>query len=149
MDGWTCCGGHQQSPTRASIRAASATALEEQAGRMRKRAELRDGHGEVLQVGTVVQLALDNVDRAKMDFYNATLVVVQQVGVGALRVANRAGVYQIAPWGLVIAPRGANSSSGRQPRIAPRGKKYYSRIAIWSRIAIRGCVKIAIAPWYF
>lgn len=50
------------------------------------------------------------------------LVVVQQVGVGAHRVANRAVVVQIAPWGLVIAPRGANSSSGRQPRIAPRGK---------------------------
>jgi hypothetical protein len=59
---------------------------------MQKRAALRDGFGEVLPVGTVVQLALDNVDRAKLDFSNATLAVVQHKGVCSYIVANRAGV---------------------------------------------------------
>jgi hypothetical protein len=68
--------------------------LKEQARQMQQRASLRDGFGEVLPVGTVVQLALDNVDRAKMDFSNATLVVVQHKGVRAYIVANSADVFR-------------------------------------------------------
>ena len=48
-------------------------------------------HGQ-LEVGTVVQMGLANVDRAKMDHTTTTLVVVEQVGKESYRVANRAGV---------------------------------------------------------
>ena len=60
---------------------------------MRQRAASRDGH-DTIPVGTVVQLALDNVDRAKLDHTNATLVVVEHVGSESYRLANKAGVCQ-------------------------------------------------------
>jgi hypothetical protein len=69
------------------------SSLEQQAKRMRQRAAARDGH-DTIPVGTVVQLALDNVDRAKLDHTNATLVVVEHVGSESYRLANKAGVYQ-------------------------------------------------------
>ena len=60
---------------------------------MKKRAAIRDGMSTI-PIGTVVQLALDDVDRAKLDRTNATLVVVEHVGTESYRVANRAGVYK-------------------------------------------------------
>ncbi len=77
---------------RAQKRKAAAAALNQQADRMQKRAATRDQAGGLL-VGAVVQLALSNVDRAKLDHTCATVVVVEHVNT-AYRVANRAGVYK-------------------------------------------------------
>ena len=90
-NGWTCCGGRVVSPRRAQKRTQAAAAMERQADRMKRRCVARDGH-DSLPVGTVVQLALEDVDRAKLDNMNATLVVVEQVQ-NSYRVANRSGVY--------------------------------------------------------
>jgi hypothetical protein len=93
-EGWKCCEGRTVSPKRAGLRAAGAAAQAEQGDKMRKRAAACDGEGELLPVGTVVQLHLDDVDRAKLDFTNATLVVVDHLGVVSHVVANRAYVYK-------------------------------------------------------
>jgi hypothetical protein len=63
---------------------------------MKRRAAARDGVGEELPVGTVVHLALADVDRAKLDHTNATLVLVEQAGLDSYRVADRAGVHNSA-----------------------------------------------------
>ena len=67
--------------------------LEEQAERMRQRAGKKQGQG-ALDVGSICQLGLADVDRAKLDNTNATVVIVETVGEHAYRVANRAGVYK-------------------------------------------------------
>jgi hypothetical protein len=54
-EGWKCCEGRTVSPKRAGLREAGAAALAEQGDGMRKRVAARDGEGELLPVGTVVQ----------------------------------------------------------------------------------------------
>eukprot|EP00967_Tisochrysis_lutea_P132656 scaffold231901_cov28-Tisochrysis_lutea.AAC.1 len=61
---------------------------------MQRRAAAEDGEGLEMTVGSVVQLALSDVDRAKFDHTNATLVVVEKTGKTTYRVANRNGVYK-------------------------------------------------------
>ena len=51
--------------------------MEKQAAKMRKRAFTKDGHHQEISVGTVVQLAAADVDRAKTDVANITGVVVE------------------------------------------------------------------------
>jgi hypothetical protein len=65
------------SPKRAGLRANAAAALGKKADVMKRRAAARDGVGEELPVETVVHLAFADVDRAKLDHTNATLVVVE------------------------------------------------------------------------
>ena len=60
---------------------------------MRKRAKSTAGVEEVA-VGTIVQVAVDDVDRAKVDPTNATLVVVEQVERGKARTKEI--VYRLA-----------------------------------------------------
>ena len=48
-----------------------------QAEAMQKRT--KKAAGAEVEVGTIVQVAVDNVDRAKVDPTNATLVVVEKV----------------------------------------------------------------------
>ena len=53
-----------------------------QAGTMQQRAAKKDGGSGALEVGAVVQVSVDNVDRAKTDNSTATLVVVEVIKVG-------------------------------------------------------------------
>lgn len=80
-------------PRRAAARASAAAALEKQALKMKQHAAKKYGN-RVLQVGDVVQIGLDDVDRAKLDNPNATCVVVEQVGKSTYKIANKAGVYK-------------------------------------------------------
>eukprot|EP00967_Tisochrysis_lutea_P071381 scaffold94775_cov23-Tisochrysis_lutea.AAC.1 len=56
---------------------------------MQRRATAEDGEGLELMVGSVVQLALSDVDRANFDHTNATLVVVEKTGRGRGREGAR------------------------------------------------------------
>ena len=72
-------------------------ALKKQAAQMQKRAWTKDGTGVVLDVGTVVQIAAADVDRAKTDVANITAVVVKHVYLEDIlhyRVASYAGVLK-------------------------------------------------------
>ena len=59
---------------------------------MKKRAKKQDG-GSELAVGTVLQARVDDVDRAKTDPTNATLVVVELVKTGKRRIETK---YRLA-----------------------------------------------------
>ena len=86
------CDKFSTSPGREHKRRAAAVALNTQADRMVRRAATRDRAADI-PVGTIVQMALANVDRAKLDHTSATVVVVEQVR-SCHRVANQAGVYK-------------------------------------------------------
>ena len=66
--------------------------MEKQADKMRKRAGRLDG-GNDLPPGSIVRLAIDNVDRAKLDNSTAVCVVLQKEK-KSYRVANKGGVYK-------------------------------------------------------
>ena len=59
--------------------------MAKQGSEMKKRAKKQDG-GSELAVGTVEQVRVDDVDRAKTDPTNATLVVVELVKTGKRRI---------------------------------------------------------------
>ena len=59
------------------MREVAAARMNKQAEEMRKRA--RKEAGAEVDVGTIVQVSVDDVDRAKVDPTNATLVVVEKV----------------------------------------------------------------------
>ena len=67
-----------ESPRRSSLRKQAQVALENQAEVMKIRAGKKHC-GPVIEVGTVVQVSAPDVDRARLDPPNATLVVVEQV----------------------------------------------------------------------
>ena len=93
-----------QAPARPSIRAhriirfdhclvvLRRKAMERQAEKMRKRAARLDG-GDELPPGSIVRLAIHDVDRAKLDNSTAVCVVLQKEK-KSYRVANRGGVYK-------------------------------------------------------
>eukprot|EP00965_Chrysotila_dentata_P068563 2265898-Pleurochrysis_carterae.AAC.1 len=53
--------------------------LERQAGEMKKLMLRKDKASGVLEVGTIVQVVVSDVDRSRVDAVNVTLVVVEQV----------------------------------------------------------------------
>ena len=59
---------------------------------MKQRAARLDG-GNELPPGSIVRLAIDNVDRAKLDNSNAVCVVLAKEN-KSYRVGNRGGVYK-------------------------------------------------------
>ena len=70
----------------------------------------------LLKVGAVVQVAVDEVDRGKVDDSNATLVVVELVVTGSKRKETK---YRLAgPTGTVstLYTRAAMSSLSRRPQ---------------------------------
>ena len=79
---------HTVSPRHNTARQKAAAAQEKQGQKMQKCATGR--HGAVA-VGTVVQVAVDNVDRAKTDDTNATLVVVEVVQTGTTQEEDNTG----------------------------------------------------------
>ena len=66
--------------------------MAKQGSEMKKRAKKQDG-GSELAVGTVVQVRVHDVDRAKTDPTNATLVVVELVKTGKRRIKTK---YRLA-----------------------------------------------------
>eukprot|EP00965_Chrysotila_dentata_P142155 4699978-Pleurochrysis_carterae.AAC.1 len=87
-------GALANTPGGTGKRMAALKNLENQAQRMRKRAAERDGAGNELTPGTIVKLALQDVDRGKPDNPNATMIAVDKVGATTYRIANKAGVYK-------------------------------------------------------
>ena len=75
--------GRDTTPRRKRLREAAAQSQTKQARGMQKRAAHSDGGP--LKVGAVVQVAVDEVDRGKVDDSNATLVVVELVVTGIKR----------------------------------------------------------------
>ena len=116
-------------------RAAVAASLEEQAGRMKKKAA-RLGGEEALPIGAVVQLGLKEVDRAKLDHTNATLVVVELVGKDSYRVANQSGVYRDVV---------SRSYLTLVPNATPRLLKLDEVICNWKQMPTVGIRSIAAA----
>ena len=70
-----------ESPKRKRARANAAQAQAKQGEEMKKRAAHASGGAE-LDVGAIVQVAAANVDRAKVDPVNATLVIVEKIKTG-------------------------------------------------------------------
>ena len=60
---------------------------------MQRRAADRQGMGD-LRVGTIVHMRVEDVDRAKIDNVNATLVVLDRTEHGNYVVGNKAGIYK-------------------------------------------------------
>ena len=60
---------------------------------MQRRAADRQGMGD-LKVGTIVHMRVEDVDRAKIDNVNATLVVLDRTEHGNYVVGNKAGIYK-------------------------------------------------------
>ena len=58
---------------------------------MQRRAADRQGMGD-LKVGTIVHMRVEDVDRAKIDNVNATLVVLDRTEHGNYVVGNKAGI---------------------------------------------------------
>jgi chemotaxis receptor (MCP) glutamine deamidase CheD len=85
------------SPQRKRQREEAADSLNKQAARMQRRAAATEGE---VAVGAVVQIAVDDVDRAKVDDHNLTLIVVELVETGTsekeikYRLAGRGGVLK-------------------------------------------------------
>eukprot|EP00965_Chrysotila_dentata_P174819 5771639-Pleurochrysis_carterae.AAC.1 len=69
-------------------------------GKMKKSTLRKDKAPAVLEVGTIVQLAVSDVDRSRVDAVNVTLVVVEQVEKGEksnevkYRLACKAGILK-------------------------------------------------------
>jgi len=82
---------HIVSPRRGEMRSKAAAAQAKQGREMQQRAKVK--HGGAVAVGTLVQVAVDNVDRAKTDDTNATLVVVEVVQKGTKQVEDK---YRLA-----------------------------------------------------
>ena len=82
---------HTVSPRRGQMRVKAAAAQAKQGREMQQRAKGK--HGGAVAVGTLVQVAVDNVDRAKTDDTNATLVVVEVVQKGTKQVEDK---YRLA-----------------------------------------------------
>eukprot|EP00965_Chrysotila_dentata_P007442 241481-Pleurochrysis_carterae.AAC.1 len=61
------------------MRELASARLEHQVGEMKKSALRMDKAPGVLEVGTIVQLAVSDVDRSRVDVVNVTLVVLEQV----------------------------------------------------------------------
>eukprot|EP00965_Chrysotila_dentata_P191833 6174788-Pleurochrysis_carterae.AAC.1 len=61
---------------------------------MRKRAAQCDGAGNELTLGTIAQLALQDVDHGKTNNPNATMSVVEKVGATTYCIASKAGIYK-------------------------------------------------------
>ncbi|KAL1507362.1 hypothetical protein AB1Y20_008208 [Prymnesium parvum] len=84
-------------PGRQLKRKAAAQALDAQAGRMKRAATRRqlglEGAAQ-LAIGCIVHLRIEDVDRAKLDNPNATLVVVERTEKDNYRLACKAGVYK-------------------------------------------------------
>lgn len=84
-------------PGRAQKRRCAAEALDAQAKKMKKTAIRRQGResGETeLPFGCVVHIRVEDVDRAKLDNPNATVVVVDKTDKDNYKVACKAGVYK-------------------------------------------------------
>jgi len=89
-----------ESPRRKRVRGQAAAQQQKQAEEMQKRAKKTSG-GDDVNVGMIVQVAVDSVDRARVDPTNATLVVVEKVEKGKTqketkyRLACTAGVILV------------------------------------------------------
>ena len=81
-----------ESPNRKRLRDRAVARMAMQGSEMKKRAKKKDGGSEVT-VGTIVQVRVDNVDRAKTDPTNATLVVVELVKTGKRKIETK---YRLA-----------------------------------------------------
>eukprot|EP00966_Prymnesium_polylepis_P069654 1619523-Prymnesium_polylepis.1 len=90
-------GLHGVSPGRKRQRQEAADQMNKQANRMQSRAATKEG---AVAVGSVVQIALDDVDRAKVDDHNLTCIVVELVEKGKkqseikYRLATQGGVLK-------------------------------------------------------
>jgi hypothetical protein len=80
-------------PGRAKKRQEAAEAMSEQAKKMQRKAAEKQGFGE-LDVGTIVHLRKEDVDRAKLDNPCATLVVLARTETNNYIVGNKAGMYK-------------------------------------------------------
>ena len=67
-----------ESPNRHKLRKRAAESLSIQGEYMKKRARREDGIAE-LDIGTIVQVSVKHIDRARTDPTNGTLVVVDKV----------------------------------------------------------------------
>lgn len=92
--------GFGVSPNRMLARAEAYRRMEQCAQRMQRTANRLDGgFGDILEVGTVVSINLQDVDRAKLDATCVTAVIVEVVPVGEkdmvkYRLASKAGTLK-------------------------------------------------------
>ena len=82
------------SPGRDVLRQQAHDQLMKQAEKMKKRAEMKQTGGLPLPIGAIVHLRLEDVDRGKLDNFNATLVVLDVTAKQNYTVGNRAGIYK-------------------------------------------------------
>ena len=92
------------SPGRDLLRQQAHAKLEKQAERMRKRAAKKQMDGAPIVVGCIVRLRLEDVDRAKLDNCNATLVVLDVTAKQNYTVGNRAGIFQEKVYRSYLTP---------------------------------------------
>ena len=131
------------SPKRQKLREEAAESLERQGKKMQAR--VAGGNEVPVGVGTVVQVAVSNVDRSKVDSTNVTLVVVEVVHTGKTiketkyRLACAAGVVNALYTRSYIAP---------QWQATPLLMGLDKCLSGWQglpRISIRACVAVQSA----
>jgi hypothetical protein len=89
----------QETPGRKRLREEASESIRHQANRMQRIAESRHG-ANILEVGTVVRVSVDDVDRARTDAPTATFVIVDAVETGEVqkeikyKLACKAGVLK-------------------------------------------------------
>jgi hypothetical protein len=86
--------------------------MQKQAGQMQKRAAGKEGD---VAVGSVVQIAIDDVDRAKVDDHNLTCIVVELVEKGSTQKEIK---YRLATQGGRSTRAATSSFCRRPPRVS-------------------------------
>ena len=134
---------HVVSPRRKKAREEAASAQKKQAREMQKRAKGK--HGGDVAVGTVVQVAVDDVDRAKTDDTNATLVVVEVVRTGTTEVEDK---YRLACAAGVIKTVYVRSYIDPLPGVSPEVMGLATALENWQgmpRVGLREAMRVVSA----
>ena len=128
------------SPKRQKLRETAAASLEKQGKRMQAR--VAGGSGVPVEVGTVVQVAVADVDRSKVDSTNVTLVVVEVVVKGKTKLETK---YRLACNAGVVNTLYTRSYIAPQWQATPTLMGLEECLSSWQglpRVSLRACVAV-------
>ena len=131
------------SPKRRKLRERACASLEQQGKKMQAR--VAGGNGVPVDVGTVVQVAISDVDRSKVDSTNVTLVVVEVVQTGKTTLETK---YRLACTTGVVNTLYTRSYIAPQWQATPALMGLEECLSGWQgmpRVSLRACVTVQSA----
>lgn len=127
------------SPRRNVLRRAAFEKLRKQAQSMQMRSWKKDGRGSIIDVGTVVQIAAAQVDRAKTDASNITAVVVAHEFLESIRH------YRVASHAGTLKSLYSRDQLKPLPHVSPDLMKLADVLAMWETmptVGERACMRV-------